>query len=310
MNRTTTINRDKQKRRKQPSAMRAAGMLLVLAGLLWAFRHYLPMGSTGQGTAQPEVATGDQAQGSTGERSYLPKAAYGEVIEGPYFTLAYSEEHEQAVWVAYELTKDQVRTGIAERTDWFEEDTRVSTGSAVYKDYSGSGYSRGHLAPAADFSFDQEAMDQTFLMSNISPQVKQFNGGIWRELEEQIRDWTKREGALIIVTGPVFSGKQVRRIGKNEVAVPDAFYKVVLDHREPEIKGIAFLIPHEVSDRHLLEYAMSIRALEEATGIDFFSDLWSGRSEEDRIEKQVEPKQWPVDERRYRRRVEDWNNRK
>ncbi len=80
-----------------------------------------------------------------------------QIVEHPGFTLAYSEEHEQAAWVAYELTAEEV-AGTASRTDRFLEDPAIRTGSATDNDYKGSGYDRGHLAPAADMKWSVEAM--------------------------------------------------------------------------------------------------------------------------------------------------------
>ena len=98
------------------------------------------------------------------------------IIERPYYTLRYSEEHEQALWVAYALFADSLRQKTYERKDDFREDPRIKTGSASLNDYNGSGYDRGHLAPAADFSYDEFALSQSFYMSNMSPQDGSFNG--------------------------------------------------------------------------------------------------------------------------------------
>ncbi|MDZ7792136.1 MAG: DNA/RNA non-specific endonuclease [Spirochaetia bacterium] len=119
------------------------------------------------------------------------------------YTLSYSEEHEQAEWVAYKLTIEELQ-GDVERTDNFREDKKVDTETASLSDYRGSGYDRGHLAPAADFSWSEEAMSDTFYLSNMSPQKPGFNRGIWRSLESQVREWAIRDKALLVVTGPVF----------------------------------------------------------------------------------------------------------
>lgn len=241
---------------------------------------------------------------------YLPYATYGEVIVDPYYSIAYAEEHEQPIWVAYELTAERLRNRTAVRNDWFEVDDRVTTKSAHHGDYIRSGYTRGHMAPAQDFAFSQEAMDQTFLMSNISPQLANFNGGIWRELEELVRDWAMEAEHLYVVSGPIFEeGNKLEKIGKNGVSVPHAFYKVILDNREPERKGIAFVIPHEVTDDRLEKYATNIRFVEDLTGIDFFSDLQDA-SEQDSLEEHYDVSQWTFDERKYNLRVNTWNKRK
>jgi endonuclease G len=89
--------------------------------------------------------------------------------------------------------------------------------------------------------------------------------------------------------------------------VPKYFYKVLLDVDGPEKKGIGFIIPNERSDGPLESYAVSIDAVEERTGIDFFANLLSLELEEE-IESKMDIMKWPVSEARYKRRVSDWNN--
>lgn len=236
---------------------------------------------------------------------YLPETSDCEVIQHHYYALCYSEAHEQAQWVAYILTRERVEMRRLERPDRFERDTAVTTGSAHWLDYRGSGYDRGHLAPAADMAFDPIANEESFLMSNISPQVRGFNAGIWRELEELTRDWAKANKKLYVVTGPVLE-RPIERIGKNGVSVPKAFYKVLLDLSEPEQKGIGFLIPNAVSDKPLSEYACSIDSLESVLGLDMFPSLMTEKIER-LVEAQVALSQWPFDPKKYKLRITRWN---
>ncbi len=238
------------------------------------------------------------------ERYYLPASTTGQVIFHTHYTLSYAEEYEQAEWVAYKLTREMLNAPRVPRTNFFITDEKVTTGSAHYRDYSGSGFSRGHLVPAADMAFDSIAMVESFFMSNISPQVYQFNAGIWRELEELTRDWARKAGTLYVVTGPVLTDVMDERIGRNRVAVPQYFYRVILDLKEPELKGIAFIMPNEVSDRSVMEYAVSIDSVERLTGIDFFAGMGV-----ESLESTFDPSLWPIDERRYYRRVREWNVR-
>src|SRR5699024_5936330 len=107
------------------------------------------------------------------------------------YHLRYHETHEQAQWVAYELTASEA-DGPAGRTNDFREDPSISTGSATLSDYRYSGYDRGHLIPAGDGRWSQAAMSATFLLSNMSPQDPSFNRGDWRTLESKVREWAKR----------------------------------------------------------------------------------------------------------------------
>jgi len=241
------------------------------------------------------------------DKNFLPTSTTGQVVEHQYYTLSYSEDHEQAEWVAYELTKKSIQAPNVERTDYFEKDFKVSTRSAVHKDYSGSGYSRGHIAPAGDMAFNTTAMEESFFMSNMSPQVRNFNGGIWRELEETVRDWAYKNEKVYIVTGPVLTRGIVKKIGQNKVSVPSQFYKIIVDYTKPEIKSIAFLIPNEMSDKRLEDYVVSIDSIEELTEINFFADFFT-EVEDEKLESSTSIDGWNFNENKYKTRVKYWNN--
>lgn len=209
------------------------------------------------------------------------------IIERPYYTLRYSEAHEQAIWVAYRLSADSLNQEKFKRKDDFRKDPRVRTGSAELSDYKGSGYDRGHLAPAADFSYDEFALSQTFYMSNMSPQAASFNRGIWKKLEDQVRNWTSESPELYIVTGPILN-KEFNTIGSNEVAIPEYYYKIVLDIQKPEIKAIAFLMKNEKSSEPLTSFVVSIDSIEELSGLDFFPSM------PDDLENTLEAKSIPA----------------
>jgi endonuclease G, mitochondrial len=100
----------------------------------------------------------------------VPASTTGHIIEHTYFTLSYSETHEQAEWVYYELTPDFINGSLA-RTDDFRRDTDIKTGSAQLEDYQGSGFDRGNLCPAGDLKLNRVSMSESFLMANMSPQT-------------------------------------------------------------------------------------------------------------------------------------------
>ncbi|GJQ64623.1 MAG: endonuclease [Melioribacteraceae bacterium] len=206
----------------------------------------------------------------------------------PGFTLQYNEEHEQADWVAYRLDLIEL-TPVVKRKDRFKSDKNVITGSASLKDYKGSGYDRGHLAPAADMRFSEETMLQSFYMSNMSPQLPGFNRGIWKELEALVRDFARDCEELHVVTGPVLSGG-LKTIGENKVSVPDYYFKALLDIKEPEIKMIAFLLPNEKSSEDLTSFVVCVDSLENLTGIDMFYQL--ADSLEIILEAEINPDLW------------------
>ena len=204
-----------------------------------------------------------------------------QIITHAGYYLLYSEEHEQPYWVAYLLTADEL-SGNINRTDNFRSDDSIDTGSASLSDYRGSGYDRGHLAPAADMKWSSEAMKDSFYLSNMSPQLPGLNRGIWKKLEEWVRDEAEDCVELYVVTGPVLTDGPYQTIGENEVAVPNQYYKVLLDYTEPDLKAIGFLIPNQSSKQPLSDYAVSIDEVEAATGLDFFYLL------DDAVEAQLE----------------------
>ena len=91
------------------------------------------------------------------------------------YALGYIEYHEQPSWVIYHMTDVEAKTKAASRDDNFREDPEIATGSATLADYRGSGYDRGHLAPAADMAYSVKTMDESFYLSNMSPQRGEFN---------------------------------------------------------------------------------------------------------------------------------------
>ena len=194
-----------------------------------------------------------------------------QILEYTGFTLQYNEEHEQADWVAYVLTREEV-LGKVKRKDAFRADKEISSGSATLKDYKASGYDRGHLAPAADMRWDKTAMKESFLMSNMSPQLPKFNRGIWKRLEAIIRTFAYNNESVYVVTGPVLS-ENLHDLGENDVSIPEYYYKVVLDLEGDETKGIAFLLPQTAVGKDLTKYAVTIDSVEAVTGLDFFHSL-------------------------------------
>lgn len=176
-----------------------------------------------------------------------------------------SEEHEQPYWVYYQLELKEVN-GSAERTDDFREDPLVSSGSATLADYSGSGYDRGHLAPAADMKENETEMSESFFMSNMSPQKTEFNRYIWKYIEIRVREFCKKWGTLHVVTGPVLKDG-LPTIGDNGVAVPEAFYKVI--HSETLDTTVAYLVPHERSYELPKSFEVSVDSVESVTGVRF-----------------------------------------
>ena len=202
---------------------------------------------------------------------YFPTSTTGQIVHHKYYSLSYNELYEQAEWVAYELKNEHLTYNNYKRP-YFEKDKKVITGSAGYKNYKNSGYDKGHLVPAGDRKFSKEAFNETFLTSNVTPQNRKFNSGIWNRLEQKTRYWSSKYNHLYVITGGILE-PDLKTIGRENVAVPNYFYKILLDYTEPEIKAIAFLIPNKNSNIPLYKFVVSIDEIEEKTKIDFFSKL-------------------------------------
>ncbi len=201
-----------------------------------------------------------------------------EIIRHEGYILRYRDEYKVAEWVAYPLLDYEIIGDADRKFEQFQPDLSVTNGTALSSDYTRSGYDRGHLAPAGDFKFSQRIMRETFFMSNITPQVPQFNRGIWKELEEQVRAWARRDNGLYVVTGPVLK-PSLPTIGRtNEISVPEKFYKVILycnntATARPSIRMIGFLLNNEPSDSSIKQFVVPVDSIEQLTGIDFFPKL-------------------------------------
>lgn len=200
----------------------------------------------------------------------LSPVSPGEIVVHTHYKLAYSEMHEQAIWVFYLLTPDFFNSSIY-RTDDFRVDPLVKTGTAELEDYKGSGFDRGHLCPAADMKLDQASVSETFYMSNISPQDPIFHRQIWGNLEIQVREWAKTEDTIVVVTGPIFRNNR-GKIGKDQVTIPGYYYKVILDLTGKK-KMIALVIKNSFERKAIEKCVVSVDSVETLTGIDFFAGL-------------------------------------
>ena len=208
----------------------------------------------------------------------------GQVIHRTGYTLAYDAKTRTPQWVAWELTKKETQ-GTEERSNDFQPDPDVKGAQVVTKDYTHSGYDRGHMAPAADMKWSKKAMKESFYMSNICPQDHNLNTSDWSELENKSRQWARRYGKVYIVCGPIYNGKRNEYIGDHRVKVPDAFFKVVLINEKKKQCAMGFYFENEAGERKLQEYLVPVDRLEQLTGMDFFSALPDNL--EDRLEAEI-----------------------
>jgi len=235
----------------------------------------------------PENTQENQSENISGF-NFLPSSTTGHIVKHDFLTLSYNEEYEQAEWVAHELRASHISRTNRKRP-YFIYDPKVKTKSANYRNYKDSGYDRGHLCPAGDRKFSEKAFNETFFTSNISPQMHDFNSGIWNRLEQKTRYWVNKEKQLYVITGGILKDG-LKTIGQEKVAIPKQFYKILLDYSKPEIKAIAFLIPHQDSNLPLYKFVVSIDEIERLSSIDFFPNLPDNL--EDQLEKSSDYKNW------------------
>ena len=214
--------------------------------------------------AQNSLTVGDP--GCTGEDR--------EAADRKYFQLCHSSDLRVPLWVGYELTKADL-DGPAERPSGFREDKDLKKPGSRDRDYEKSGYARGHMAPAEDFSRSAEAIHTTFLLSNIVPQRQGVNGGRWAQLELAVRNVVRETGRAYIFTGPLFSKPTVDTIGDDEVGVPTHTFKVVLAMGPGDAKKMyAVIMPNlETVTKPVNTYVTTVREVERRTGFNFFSAL-------------------------------------
>jgi len=197
-----------------------------------------------------------------------------EAADREFFQLCHSSDLRIPLWVGYVLTKDDLN-GPAERPSGFSEDKGLTKPGAKDRDYVRSGFSRGHMAPAEDFSRSDQAIKSTFILSNVVPQLQGVNGGRWAQLELVVRNLVKDAGTAYVFTGPVFANAEVDTIGDDEVGIPTHTFKVILTIANNGTKKMyAFVMPNAENVKQTINsFATTVRTVERRTGFDFFSSL-------------------------------------
>lgn len=242
----------------------------------------------------------------------VPKGGAGDggcILNQQDFVTGYSTSLRLPLWVAYTLHGEK-SSQFSKRRNCFRRDIRLTDMQASHcTDYSRSGFDRGHMAPNADFdTFDvnDESVMNSFLLSNIAPQLHGFNAGIWLFAEKMVRDLSVTFSSVNIISGAIFDedadgqrdeDSTITRWLKNDtssVAIPTHFYKIIVRcdtdkkpyHKVPECQGrldvISFVLPHlakqpcpkhQSSEEYLLQNTARVRDIELLTGISFFSGL-------------------------------------
>ena len=219
--------------------------------------------------------------GSSGKSSSLiavgvPKGVSNQVINYQAIRVNFNPSLRIPNCVAYELTATMVDMADApghesRKSHNYAKDPAIKSCPENWE-YRGSGYSRGHMAPAMDMRWEKTPMAQCFYMTNMCPQDTKLNNDHWRSLEEKVHRWAKRDKRLMVYTGPIM-GKNPKMIGKKEanIAVPDAFFKVI--YAPEQKRAIAFIYPNSPCPGGISKYAVTVAEVERRTGLTFSSAI-------------------------------------
>jgi endonuclease G, mitochondrial len=208
----------------------------------------------------------------------IPTSVAGEralrVLVNRGYVVGYDEARGNPAWVAYRMGDLPSLPRPPPRPEKFAVDRRTAV--RVSPDsYTGSGYDRGHLAPnyAIATRYGAAAQEETFLMSNIVPQLGTLNRGLWRELEAKIATaYPARYEEVWVVTGPIF-GSNPRKL-RGGVEIPEAFFLIVVDEHEGRLRTLSFIVPQDApATAKPGQFLSSIDEIERRAQLDFLADL-------------------------------------
>lgn len=222
--------------------------------------------------AQKEEPIEIPARATNGQEIILKRTGY---------TVSYNQETKIPNWVAWHLTAEHADGPVRRFGGGYLEDTDVPQPRATRDDYYGSYWSHGHMCPAGDNKWDRKAMRETFLLTNMCPQDRSLNSGLWNRIEMDCRQWAKKFGDVYIVCGPVLLNREHETIGANKVVVPEAFFKVILCLKGTP-KAIGYVVRNNEGKKKRDQFINSVDEVERITGYDFFPAL------PDDIENEVE----------------------
>ena len=240
---------------------------------------------TGPGVAQPAAPAATPAQTAALKRCLIEFAVVGlprhrsaeadaeqvhPAVCRPGYALSFNKVTRNPDWVVERIQPNELK-GTAVRRDNFQADPLLGVFSPKDTDYAKTGFDRGHQAPAGDSKYDQAVMDQSFFMSNMSPQVGiGFNRGQWKYLEEAIRASVICGGKtdVLVITGPIY-GDAPRTIANPTITIPEAYYKIAYDLRSGRAVGYK-LFNKKTKKSDLRDFVVPIAQIEDETGLDFF----------------------------------------
>ena len=194
-----------------------------------------------------------------------------QLIEKSAYIVSYNKDTKIPNWVAWHLTADHTDGPVRRMSNFYEEE-QVASPRATLDDYRGSGWSRGHMCPAGDNKWSETAMYESFSLVNVCPQNASLNSGVWNSIEIDCRKWARQYGDVYIVCGPVLLNREHETIGRNNVVVPEAFFKVILC-LQGKPKAIGYVIRNNEGKKKRDQFINTIDEVERITGCDFFPAL-------------------------------------
>ncbi|KAI9902545.1 hypothetical protein N3K66_001897 [Trichothecium roseum] len=243
-------------------------------------------------SAPPATTTGGAPVDPAGLFQYGFPGPVADIASRSALVSSYDRRTRNPYWVAEHITPDSLamREGDRKNSAFVEDDAVPPKFRALLKDYYRSGFDRGHQVPAADCKWSQRAMDDTFYLSNMCPQVGDgFNRDYWAHFEDFCRRLTVRYPSVRIVTGPLYLPQKDPADGKwyvkyemigspPSVAVPTHFYKVIFAEdgkKDGNVAIGAFVLPNAriSNDRPITEFEVPVEAVERASGLEFATKL-------------------------------------
>ncbi|GFH84938.1 DNA/RNA non-specific endonuclease [Bacteroides acidifaciens] len=217
------------------------------------------------------------------------------------FSMEYDKSKKHSRWIAFRFDNQTRLQGATRGNEFVSDPSLEQEYQRVQADFGRRGYDRGHLCASADRLYLQEANDQTFYYTNMSPQRNNFNTGVWLALEGQVQSWgrscTASDTLYVVKGGTIDKEEHIKEYigGDRSKPVPKYYYMALLFKKGGSFKAIAFWMEHTDSKPSktikLADYVLSIDELEEKTGIDFFPNL--NDNLENALEATYSTKAWP-----------------
>ena len=222
-----------------------------------------------------------------------PEDHFGlQILRNRAYSVGYDNNLPAPRWSSYRMFTYQASH--PERPAVFKTDTRTKA-LVVTQEFVRSGYDRGHMTPnyAIAVCYGEEAQHETFLLSNIVPQLHALNAGLWKDIEQRVAHrYVERYGVVWVQVGPVFTDPPAKKVGR--LPVPQSFFMIISEYEHPDhgLRAIAYLVPHQEiwHDAELGHYIVSIRQVEKLTGLDFFPKL--PKATQDLLESNPAPRAW------------------